>query len=329
MFRWSASVVWLFICVVAKWSPSTALPNIYEKTEHENTLNGQTDRVTPVRQLRRQEIRNSVQGESYDGPDARSDGTGHENILMQQDLEQLKQEHPSSSSSLSGPGEYQFKDQESNQHLLQVCRRMKLDFAKAANGRMMSGGEFVGGEWFHHYGVNIYAEGHDGEKNLHPMIFDSANVESNGLVDNKDVFALGSPNFDCGGFGFGRGGKEGKPGENCESLGNVLIPSRKPGSPSLSLKNRGRSPHSLPGGVLIFEFDKTTKVDNIKLLNIMGWNQIMAIHNDGSLEKIDLVSVDKNGFQNVPLDLDNVKRLYVTLQSFAAVAGIDLCMVVD
>lgn len=204
---------------------------------------------------------------------------------------------------------------------------MKLNFARAANGRDMHGGEFVRGEWLHRYGVNIDAESHDGSNNLHPMIFDSSNVESNALAGNKDIFELGSPNFDCGGFGHGRGGKEGAPGENCRHLGNLLIPSRK--SRIQSSRERGRTSKSLPGGILVFEFSKLTKVDNIELLNVSRGNQIKAVHNDGTLETIDLVSMGKNGFQNVPLDLEHVKELHVKFHSFAAVSGIDLCVVVD
>jgi len=333
--NWSATVTKLFICcAVTKWSPSTALHNFDERIEQENTQNEQLNGRKRSLQLRSSIQRYSSQGERINRLDVAADQITRpeENYVeLHQDLTELQREHRKSSVLFGESRGHQLKNREQDQSSIEVCRKTSLNFAKAANGRGLSGGEFVRGEWFHNYGLNVYAEGHDGKDNLHPMIFDSSHVESNGLGSSTDVFSLGSPNFDCMGFGVGKGGKEGKPGENCQALGNLLIPSRSlnPGSPNFKLNTKGRSDQPQLGGVLIFEFNKKTKIDNIGFLNIGDSDQIMAIYNDGSLEKIDLFSLGQNGFQNAPLDLDDVKRLYINLHSFGAVTGLDLCVVVD
>lgn len=315
----------VFSIFVGMLAVSTALPHTDQTTGDEKGFNGSAGRRNSSRQLRtripdKRRERNVV-------PDI----VGVKNGSLEEDLQQLKREHSVSfPSRLSGTESADSLQKTTpNQNVLQICRRVHLNFARAANGRDMHGGDFVRGEWFHRYGINIYADGHDGTSNLHPMIFDSSNLESNGLVGNKEIFSLGSPNFDCGGFGIGHGGKEGAPGENCEPLGNVLIPSRKAGSDSLTSSERLKVSKPSLGGVLHFKFSKLTKVENIGLLNISGANQIIAVRNDGGMENIDLVPVGQNGSQNVSLDLDQVNELFVILHSFGAVSGLDLCIVFD
>eukprot|EP00534_Pseudo-nitzschia_fraudulenta_P003474 CAMPEP_0201136326 /NCGR_PEP_ID=MMETSP0850-20130426/54825_1 /ASSEMBLY_ACC=CAM_ASM_000622 /TAXON_ID=183588 /ORGANISM="Pseudo-nitzschia fraudulenta, Strain WWA7" /LENGTH=331 /DNA_ID=CAMNT_0047407619 /DNA_START=59 /DNA_END=1054 /DNA_ORIENTATION=- len=325
-------------CVVTNLFTAMALPALDRTAGQDNAQNDQPEVEKYSRQLRVNTNRNSIQGGSNDRHDMKvrernnvKEPAVQTSNIVEQDLEQLKYEHLSSSLTVNDVGGDQFKVQKQpDQSLLQVCRRMKFNFAKAANGRAMTGGEYVRGEWFHRYGINIYAEGHDGIKNLHPMIFDSTDVQMNGLVGDKRYLALGSPNFDCGGFGVGIGGAEGKPGENCQSLGNVLIPSPKPGTPDSSYSiTRDDYFQSSVGGILIFEFNQRTRINSIGFLNVGGHDEIMAFHNDESFQKIELESVGQNGFQNVPLHLDNVSRMFITLHSFAAVTGIDLCIIVD
>jgi hypothetical protein len=326
---WSATIPAWFavVCVIAKSTVATATlqDSFIVTSEQENTKSNQSNRVESIRQLRRH-----------------SNGPGQKDIVIQPDLEQLTQEqeqdqHKSPPQLLSGSG-----DDNEQSDIIPVCQHVRLDFAKASNGRKMFGGLFVKGEWFHTYGVMIHAEGHNGEKDIHPMIFDSSNVETNGLEGSSDIFSLGSPNFDCGGFGVGRGGREGQPGENCQRLEKILMPSRVSGSPNTNTNtntntgikigsSEGASSEPLLGGVLMFEFhNKWTKVDSIELLNIMGEeNEILAVHSNGTAEKINLVSVGQNGFQDKYLGLDNINRLYITLNSIAGVSGIDLCVVVD
>jgi hypothetical protein len=332
----STTVIQFFICYfVTRWSPSTALHHVDKKIEQEMEQNDRISGEKYTRQLRsisRPLPSRGTGGKGIDmaGQDIAGQVTrGQTNQLSrQQDLDYTMEGRPSSSILLGEPDVYQFNEQEESNHQssIPVCKRIHLNFEKAANGRTLSGGEFVRGEWFHNVGLNIYAEGHDGRNNLHPMIFDSSHVESNGFGESEGVFALGTPNSDCGGFGAGTGGKEGRSGENCKSLGNLLIPSLKPGSPKYVLNFKGSSYQPPPGGVLIFDFSKKISVGNIGFLNIGGSDEIMVIHNDGSFEKIQLFSLGQNGYQNVPLDLDSVKRLYINLHSFGAVTGLDLCI---
>eukprot|EP00536_Pseudo-nitzschia_multiseries_P007407 jgi/Psemu1/287094/fgenesh1_pg.175_\ len=335
MMRPPLAVVFCMVVGVVVVGPSmAALPTSDQKLETETTASLDT----PARRARR--LRSRLPNERNAEPESKPMPTD-----IPQDLLQLQEERSSNSlgeNTAVNPIRTENPNPNANdgarararagQAVLQVCRRTTLNFARAANGRDLHGGEFVMGEWFHRYGVHISAEGHDGDHNLHPMIFDSSSVERNGLLaGSKDVFALGSPNFECGGFGQGRGGREGSPGENCQHLGNLLLPSRKPGSPTPTANNEegGSSRSSSQGGVLVFEFSKLTKVRNIDLLNVGEEDQVIVVRSDGSVNMIDLVPKGQNGFQSVPVDLDQVQQLFVTFHSFAAVAALDLCVVRD
>eukprot|EP00537_Pseudo-nitzschia_pungens_P008935 CAMPEP_0172380922 /NCGR_PEP_ID=MMETSP1060-20121228/70687_1 /TAXON_ID=37318 /ORGANISM="Pseudo-nitzschia pungens, Strain cf. cingulata" /LENGTH=331 /DNA_ID=CAMNT_0013108689 /DNA_START=107 /DNA_END=1102 /DNA_ORIENTATION=+ len=323
----------VFCIVVAAVGPSMALPTAEERIENGTittttaaTTSSSNDRGTPARQLRSR-ISNDPGGAATTATaTATTTTTTTTTTTIPQDLPQLHQRGRSTEAAAPTSGQH---------GVLQVCRRTSLTFARAANGRTLQGGEFVMGEWFHKYGVSISARGHDGDHNLHPMVFDSSGVERNGLVGNRDVFALGSPNFECGGFGRGRGGMVGGPGENCKTLGNLLVPSRKPGSPTLgstsstSTSSGGRPTWSSPGGILVFHFSRLTKVRSIDLLNVGERDQVTVFRGNGDVETFDLVSKGPNGFQSVPLGLDQAQQLVVTFHSFAAVAGLDLCIVVD
>lgn len=314
---WSAIVIKLFIwCLATKFSTSTDLQSFNERDEQRVTENAGLDIGQHGRHLR-----SSISRHYQERQTDHSDEPAGTNSMVQQDLSQINGEQ-SGSSFLTSQGGSQFQEQ------IQVCLPIHLNFAKAANGRTLSGGEFVRGEWFHKYGLKIYAKGHDGKNDIHPMIFDSSHVESNGLGGSHDVFALGSPNFDCEGFGVGSGGKIGRAGENCEPLGNLLIPSRNPRSPNLNLSTGGQSSQPPLGGVLIFEFNEVTKVETIGVLNVRDSDEIMIVHNDGNYDKVELSSLGQNGFQNIHLDMDSVKKLYINLHSFGAVTGLDLCVTV-
>lgn len=316
---WSTTVATLFVCCVAasQWSFTTAIDETNQlQQQHDNHLQQDWEN----RALRGVPLRASSQFSSSDRHSAvdttPSSQIEYNNIAgdaMERDNYNLN----SISRESSG-----FQPREPQQGEITVCRQMTLDFAKASNGRVMWGGEFVGGEWFHTFGLTIDAQGHDGKKNLHPMIFDSTQAETNGLGSN-DAFALGSPNKDCEGFGVGVGGKIGTTGENCKSLGNLLIPSQKP---ELSSTTKSGFHPPRMGGVLIFEFHRDTTVQSIGLLNVGSSDQVMIIPDDGNLDKVDLESVGQNGFQKINLDMDNVKKLYVSLHSFGAVTGLDLCI---
>mmetsp|Transcript_8119 Transcript_8119/g.12862 ORF Transcript_8119/g.12862 Transcript_8119/m.12862 type:complete len:344 (+) Transcript_8119:85-1116(+) len=222
-------------------------------------------------------------------------------------------------------GFQQQPEEEQREHAdaIPTCQSVRMDFQKAADGRELLGGSFVENEWFHTYGVKIKSHDHDGKKSVHPMIFDSFNVESNELESN-DVFFLGSPNFECGGFGVGQGGREGKVGENCESLGNLLVPARRSGGSNKKQKDASSSQSS--GGVLVFEFKTYAVVKEIGLLNVAENSQVQVLHNDGTSATIDLESVGVNGYQRVPLNVANVDTLSVSLTTLAGVSNLDLCL---
>ncbi len=299
---WSATTAKLFVwCVATQWSLSVALASIDDGNREQQLDNTQMD---SVRQLRGAGIpRDAYQYASHrDSAGEISRTRDSATIDIASSLERDSSVFVSESNTYS--------QQQPHADEISVCRKMTLDFSKASNGRNMFAGAFVRGDWFHSFGVSIDAEGHDGSKNVHPMIFDSGDVESNGMGNH--AFALGSPNFDCEGFGVGAGGKIGKAGENCEPLGNMLIPSQKPAQGT--------------GGVLIFEFHKTTTVENIGFLNLGSNDQIKVIRDDGNMEKLSLFSVGQNGYQNINLDVENVQKLHVSLHSFGAVTGLDLCI---
>lgn len=204
-----------------------------------------------------------------------------------------------------------------------TCLPVDLDFQNAADGRFLRGGTFVENEWSSVYGIKIKASNAEGKKSLHPMIFDSLNLESNGLETN-DVFLLGSPNFECGGLGVGRGGRLGSPGENCVSLGNLIVPSRRVGN---NKKQKDDTPsEESQGGILTFEFQKYTEVRKIGLLNAGDNSTIEVRHNDTLLETFEVDSVGANGYQKVQVGLSNVQSLAVSLTSLSGVAVLELCV---
>jgi hypothetical protein len=207
-----------------------------------------------------------------------------------------------------------------------ICQPVILDFQKAADGRFLRGGTFVEYEWSSGYGIKIKASNREGKKNLHPMIFDSLNVESN-EVETNDVFFLGSPNFDCGGLGVGVGGRLGQVGQNCNSLGNLLVPYRKAGA-STKQSNRTVTDRS-QGGILTFEFEKYTEVRKIGLLNAGDNSTIETWHNASLSGRIDVSSVGTNGYQKVQVGIPNVDTLDVSLTSFSGVTELDMCIQLD
>lgn len=191
-----------------------------------------------------------------------------------------------------------------------ACTTLELDFDKAEDGRPLAGRTFVADEWFPQLGIKISAKSHDGPQNVHPMIFDSENI------DESESSHLGSPNNACGGPGEGDGGKIGAQGEICELLGNVLIPSRKDGTSGDS-----------EFGILVFEFHEDTTVNSISLLNVDDdESQVTITQEDGTSTNIALSSVGQNGFQTIEVGLEKVNEFAVSLKSLAAVASLSLCI---
>ena len=210
-----------------------------------------------------------------------------------------------------------------------ACKVVTLDFQKAADGRELPGGTFVGNEWSSSLGVKIKSTSREGnKKDVLPMIFDSFDVESNGLQDN-DIFFLGSPNFECdgAGVGIGRGGKIGQLGENCNALGNILVPTRRSAvSSNGKKKDKNPSDSEQEGGVIEFEFKKYAEVLKVGLLNVMEGSEIHLVHNDGLSESIELSSVDTNGYQVIDVNKANVDKLYISFSSLSGISSLELCV---
>jgi hypothetical protein len=214
-----------------------------------------------------------------------------------------------------------------------ACKAVKLEFQKAADGRELPAGTFVENEWSSNLGIKIKSTSREGGKNdVFPMIFDSFDVESNGL-QNNDIFFLGSPNFECDGdgVGIGRGGKIGQLGENCEALGNLLVPTHRSAVSSNGRKKEKNSSDSEnEGGVILFEFKKYTEVLKVGLLNVMEGSELHLVHNDGESEdSVELSSVGTNGYQVIDVGKRNVQKFFISFSSLAGVSFLDLCVDFD
>ncbi|MFA9491678.1 MAG: PKD domain-containing protein [Anaerolineales bacterium] len=146
------------------------------------------------------------------------------------------------------------------------------------------------------------------------MIFDSANPTG---YD----WDLGSPNTDFGGPGRGAGGEEGQPGENRWPLGNVLI---------LSEDGDQDDPDDYyAGGTFIFTFQAPVKVHEVQLLDIdIDETDGTILVFDASDTKLGMYTMQpfgNNSVQNVLIDLENVSRLEIQLESSGAVASVSFC----
>jgi hypothetical protein len=243
--------------------------------------------------------------------------------LSNQIVQRMQGNHGQKDISETGKGGHDSKE---STVIEPICQPVILDFQKAADGRNLGGGTFVENEWKYGFGIKMKASNLEGKKNLHPMIFDSFNVESNG-VNTTDVFFLGSPNFDCGGLGVGDGGQLGHAGQNCNTLGNLLVPSRKAG-PSTKQKSSDFSQRN-QGGILTFEFEEYTEVRKIGLLNAGDNSTIEAWRNGTLVSRIDVNSVGLNGYQKVQVEVPNVDFLAVSLTSFSGVSELDMCIQLD
>ena len=146
------------------------------------------------------------------------------------------------------------------------------------------------------------------------MIFDSAQPTG---YD----WDLGSPNEDFGGPGRGTGGEEGQPGENRWPLGKVLI---------ISEDGDQEDPDDhYAGGTFIFTFEKPSMIHEIQLLDIdtnETEGKIIAYDSRGNnLGTFRMQQFGNNSVQIVPIDLENVSRLDIRLQSSGAVAALSFC----
>ena len=185
-----------------------------------------------------------------------------------------------------------------------------LDFELDASGSKTTKGQVIDEEWAS-LGIHITTD----NPSSHPaMIFNSAKPTG---YD----WDLGSPNEDFGGPGRGTGGEEGQPGENRWPLGNVLI---------ISEDGDQEDPDDhYAGGTFIFTFEKPSMIHEVQLLDIDAdetTGKIVAYdQRENKLGTFSMQQFGNNSFQIVPINLENVTRLEIHLQSSGAVAAISFC----
>jgi hypothetical protein len=176
----------------------------------------------------------------------------------------------------------------------------KIDFDDLATGEIVT-------DQYAAHGVHIttLSPAH------HPaMIFDSASP-TGGDWD------LGTPNEDFGGPGRGWGGEAGRPGENANPLGKVLI---------LSEDGDQNDPDDdARGGTFVFTFDDPVDVERVGVIDI-------DCREDGELRTYDaggtligsvpIVSLGNNSVQVLGVFADDVSRMEVELSSSGAITGL-------
>ncbi len=185
-----------------------------------------------------------------------------------------------------------------------------MDFEKDALGNKLLQGQIIDDEW-----AMVVIHITTSDPTAHPaMIFDSAQPTG---YD----WDLGSPNENFGGPGRGVGGEEGQPGENRWPLGNILIISED--------RDQDDPDDHYAGGTFIFTFEKPSMIHEVQLLDIDAnetTGKIVAYDQyDNKLGTFSMQPYGNNSVQIVPVNLENVARLEIHLQSSGAVAAISFC----
>jgi hypothetical protein len=193
-----------------------------------------------------------------------------------------------------------------------------VGFDKDPNGNDIVKGTYVENEWIS-LGLNLYAEGGVGSR---PRIFDTADPGGEKPSDCGDS-DLGAPNRYCPGGGPGKGvdGEPGKPGENCEPLGNVLIV-QEPGEDCPDDNGEG--------GLITFDFPFGTGqyVKELGLLDV-DYDTIVVVVTQTpsgfSEREIVVPLLGDNSYQVLEIDEENVKWIKVMFKRSGAVTSITFC----
>ena len=126
----------------------------------------------------------------------------------------------------------------------------------------LEAGMYLSDQYYDDYGLLLSATGGFGTE---PRLFDSANP--------GDDVDLGAPNENCvdgPGPGVGEGGEPGKPGVNCNPLGNVLIiqedPAENPTMTKMEAPSHFRSPRKLSMCMISACLILTTQVISLSCL---------------------------------------------------------------
>ena len=196
---------------------------------------------------------------------------------------------------------------------------MTVGFDTDPEGNVIEKGTYVGDEWSS-IGLELFAEGGVGSR---PRIFDTADPGGEKPSDCGDS-DLGAPNKYCpgGGPGKGIGGEPGKPGENCEPLGNVLIV-QEPGEDCPD--DNG------DGGLITLDFpaEGGNYVYEIGLLDVDYATKVVIVYekSPGTLEEYEITVplLGDNSYQTVIIDQANVKWIKVMFARSGAVTSITFC----
>ena len=196
------------------------------------------------------------------------------------------------------------------------CINMTVDFDNAADGTPLAAGLYVADEWLG-FGLHLLAP-----KQVKGLLclLDTGNPAPEPGCTGPN---LGAPNRACTppGPGVGPGGAPGKPGENCEELGNVLIIQGRCNSP---IPDDGSK-----GGTIIFTFvHPAALVYSMGFLDTDDGIVVKVSHTteEGTVEtKFDLPVYGDNSKQTLEINIKNVKQVTVTFAQSGAVTHINFC----
>ena len=187
-----------------------------------------------------------------------------------------------------------------------------LDFNRDDMGNTIPSGTYVFDEWRSMHNSRLKAEG----KTAQPPNNQARVINT----DNPGASArLGSPNTDCigGGPGVGVDGKPGKPGQNCKPLGNALI-IQNMNNPNVPLDDDD-------GGKITFFFDDPAYIVELGMINVVGDGVLRVTLSDGSKVNLPLEGLGANAAQYVEMNMPDIKKVQVSLDSTGGVFSIVYC----
>jgi hypothetical protein len=204
------------------------------------------------------------------------------------------------------------------------CTPFNIDFSIAANDTTLKNGDYVQDEWLD-YGMKVKAVAARGggyTPGGKARIFDTT-------IKSKEDPDLNSPNRRCrpiSGFGRGKGGGPGQPGENCnpKGEGNLLI---------IQEKDKAAPDDYMHGGRLTFDFDPpTTGVISVGLMDIENTEQAhFEIHTVKTILAASppivraIVGLGGNSIQEELIDVQHVTSLVLVSTSSFGVRFMNYC----
>lgn len=183
----------------------------------------------------------------------------------------------------------------------------KIDFEKSASGTNLSTGQIIDDEYLA-WGITITTN----NSGKPAMIFDSS-LPTGGDED------LGTPNKDFGGPGIGAGGGSGKPGENSQSRGKVLIISEN--------GNQGNSDDNSGGGTIMFTFTQKVNLKEIEVMDIEESGNLVKVYksNGDLIKSVGFQNYGDNGFQAVPINATDVGKMEIVFNASGSVPTVNFC----